>query len=470
MKFTQDIVIGLEIHLELNTKTKLFCSCGRDGDDSPNSRTCPICLGHPGTKPALNKKAIKKAIKICLALDAEIDKELIFSRKSYFYPDMSKNFQITQFEQPLATKGKLKLRNGKTIELTRLHLEEDPASLSYPKSINDSLFSFIDYNRAGNPLLEIVTEPVISSPEEAREFLNELLSLISYLEVFDNDKGIIKVDANISIKESDYTRIEIKNITGFKELEKALHYEITRQRAYLRRGVKIVQETRGWSEVTRSTKTQRTKETEADYGYIIDPDISITSINDELKKEMSKEIPELPAHKIKRYVQELEVDESDAEVIAHDKPIAEFFEIIANDIEPKLAARWIRREVLRVLNYNDLTIETSKIKTSQIVDIVTLIKENKISETTGQKLMEKIIEEEIDVIKYIQDNDLMQVSSSDELNSILDVVIKENAQAVDEYKAGAEKSFHYLIGQVMRKTKGKANPQVVNKLMKEKLS
>lgn len=470
MKFTQDIVIGLEIHLELNTKTKLFCGCSREGDESPNTRTCPICLGHPGTKPGLNKNAIEKAIKICLALDAEIDEKLIFSRKSYFYPDMSKNFQITQFEQPLSTKGKLKLKSGKTINITRLHLEEDPAALSYPKSINDSLYSFIDYNRAGNPLLEIVTEPEINSPEEAREFLNELLSVVSYLDVFDHEEGIVKVDANISIKESEYTRIEIKNITGFKELEKALHYEITRQRAYLRRGVKIIQETRGWSAASRSTKPQRTKETEADYGYIIDPDISTTIIREELKNKIKETIPELPNHKIKRYSKEMGVEESDAEIMAQDKHIAEFFEETAKLIEPKLAARWIRREVLRVLNYNNQTITDSKIKVEQIVDIVTLIKDNKISETTGQKLMEKIVEEELDIKKYVQENNLLQVSSEDELNSIIEEVLKENEKAITEFKAGAEKSFHYLIGQVMRKTKGKANPEVVNKLMKEKVN
>ena len=246
--FNSDIVIGMEIHVELDTKTKLFCGCQREGkeDELPNTRTCAVCLGHPGSKPVLNKKAVLYALKICLATGCDISNELIFSRKSYFYPDMSKNYQISQYEIPLGTDGKIELESGKQIRLRRIHLEEDPASLVHPSGMFDSQFVLVDYNRSGNPLCEIVTEPDLTGPDEAREFMKKMVTILNYLEVFNIEKCIIKADANISIKESGYSRVEVKNVTGFKEIERALNYEISRQKQEVKSGMKIMQETRGW--------------------------------------------------------------------------------------------------------------------------------------------------------------------------------------------------------------------------------
>ncbi|MEE9525113.1 MAG: Asp-tRNA(Asn)/Glu-tRNA(Gln) amidotransferase GatCAB subunit B, partial [Candidatus Woesearchaeota archaeon] len=243
MKFTTDIVIGLEIHVELATDTKLFCGCATSGSDEPNSRTCEVCLGMPGSKPVLNKKAIDYALRLCLALGCKISPELIFSRKNYFYPDMAKNYQISQYEIPLGVGGKLRLGSGKTVGITRVHMEEDPAALTHPAGMEKSSFVLVDYNRSGDPLVEVVTEPDLESPEEAREFMKHLITILNYINIFDVNRCIIKADANISIKESKYTRVEIKNITGFKEIERALKYEVERQKQNTN---EIVQETRAW--------------------------------------------------------------------------------------------------------------------------------------------------------------------------------------------------------------------------------
>ncbi len=469
MKFSSDIVIGLEIHVELDTKTKLFCSCKRRTTEEPNTNVCPICLGHPGARPVLNKKALDSALKLCLALDCDLFKELIFSRKSYFYPDMSKNFQITQFEKPLGSEGKLQLKTGKIINLTRIHIEEDPAALIYPKGMKSSSYVLIDYNRAGNPLVEVVTEPELTSPAEAREFLNRLLSIISYLKIFDINNCTIKADANISIKESDYQRVEIKNISGFKELEKALTYEVTRQKTLLRRGLKVKRETRGWNEAGKTTISLRTKETEEDYGYIIEPDLSTIDITDELIKVMQKEIPELAQQKSERFVKEYKLDKVDAQVMAMELELANLFEKVAEKIDPKLAARWLRKELLRVLNYNKKTVREIEFDEKEIIELLSLVQTKTISETTAQRIMEKLMEEKFSPKEYVEREGLMQVSSESEIRKLCRRVIKEQEKAVKDYLAGEEKSFHYLVGQVMRLTKGKADPILTDKIMREEL-
>ena len=256
-KFTSDVVIGLEINVELDTNTKLFCGCATSGSDEPNSRTCEVCIGAPGSKPVLNKKAVDYALKLCLALECNISPSLVFSRKSYFYPDMSKNYQITQYEIPLGKKGKLKLSSGKEIGITRIHMEEDPAALIHPAGMTGSSFVLIDYNRSGDPLCEVVTEPDLESPEEARDFMKQLITVINYLKIFDDSHCIIKADANISIKESGYTRVEIKNITGFKEIERALKYEVERQKQNIK---DIEHETRAWDSDKGITFSLRKKE------------------------------------------------------------------------------------------------------------------------------------------------------------------------------------------------------------------
>lgn len=466
-KFTTDIVIGLEIHAELDTKTKLFCSCPTKGSDKPNSRTCEICLGHPGSKPVVNKKAIEYAIKLALALNCKIAKDIIFSRKSYFYPDMAKNYQITQYELPLGEKGKLCLTTGEDIGITRVHLEEDPASLTHPSGMQDSAYVLVDYNRSGNPLVEIVTEPDIESPEQARDFMKQLISILEYLEIFDVNNGIIKADANISLKESGYVRAEVKNITGFKEIERALFYEVDRQKKDLSEGKNIVQETRAWNSDKGITFSLRKKETEDDYGYITDPDLTITEISKEMIEKIKDDMPELAADKVKKFIDVHKINKVDAEVIAAEKQLAELFERVALEIDPILAARWLRRELKRVLHYNKKTLKDIKLDEKQLKALLSLIEKNKITDKVGQKIMEELIVKPFDVKEYVKSKGLEAVSDIKEIERYCKEAISENPLAVEEFKAGKDKALNFLVGKVMGKTKGKASPKEVNEIIKK---
>ncbi len=455
-----EIIIGLEIHVSLNTNTKLFCSCSTSENDSPNSRTCEICTGFPGSKPLLNKKALDYALKLCLALDCNIASELIFSRKVYFYPDMGKNYQITQYELPLGFNGKLKLSN-KEINLTRIHIEEDPAAL-----IHNNNTVLIDYNRSGTPLCEIVTEPELSSPEEAKEFLKRLLTILQYLKIFNINNGIIKADANISIK--PYERVEIKNINGFKDIELALKYEIKRQEKLVYEGNPIkIRETRGWDSDKGITIFQRSKEGEADYGYIIDPDLVPIDISKSLIEKIKKELPELPQEKSLRYQNEYKIKKEDSEVLANDFELTTLLEsAIKQKINPLFAAEWIRREVTRVLNYNKKEIHETFIS-KNLLDVLNLIQNNKINRQTGQRLMELLVDNNINIKEYVKENNLELSSDNKKIEEIILKVIKDNKSIVDEYKKGNGKSFMYLVGQVMKSSKGKAEPRLVNELLKK---
>lgn len=466
-KFTSDIVIGLEIHIEADTSTKLFCSCPTKGSEEPNTRTCPTCLGMPGSKPVLNEKAVEFGLKLALATESSIAKELIFSRKSYFYPDMAKNYQISQYEIPLAIKGKLKLRDGKEIRLTRIHLEEDPASLVHIGSMQTAPFVLVDYNRSGNPLIEIVTEPDLTSPEEAREFMKQLITLLGYLKIFDEKDGIIKVDANVSIKESNYTRAEVKNITGFKEIERALRYEVERQKKLVSEGKKIIMETRAWDSKQGITFSLRTKETEEDYGYIIDPDLTKIELKKEVIDKIKKEMPELAHKKIEKFLKDHKLKKEDAEIIAAEKEIAELFEKVAKEVNPVLAAKWIRRELARVLNYSKKTLEDVGDIEKHLTDLLKLIEKKTITEKTAQRLMEKLIEKPFDVIKHIKEEGLAALSDKEGLEKYCREAIKENPKAVEDYKSGKKEAFNFIVGQVMRKSKGRATPKEIHEILKK---
>ena len=468
--FKTDSIIGLEVHIELNTNTKLFCGCPTKGSEEPNTRVCEVCLGHPGSKPVLNKKAVEYALKLCLALNCRINKELIFSRKSYFYPDMSKNYQITQYEIPLGEEGNLKLKDGKEIGITRVHMEEDPASLVHPSGMQQSAYVLVDYNRSGNPLLEIVTQPELGNAEEAREFMKQLITTLNYLKIFDINNGIIKADANVSIKESNYTRIEIKNITGFKEIERALMYEIERQKAAVSEGKKLEQETRSWESEKGITFLLRKKETEEDYGYILDTDLVKTEITKEIVDKIKKEMPELAHDKIKKFVTKHKIKKEDAEILAAEKELAEMFEKVAEEVDPTLAAKWLRRELVRVLNYNKKGIHEIGMDEKHMIQLLKLIENKKITENVGQKLLEKLIEKPFDVNEYVKKEKLEAVSDISELEKYCKEAIKENPKAVEDYKKGEEKALNFIVGSVMRKTKGKATPKEVNEIIKRFIS
>ena len=466
--FKTDVVIGLEIHIELATDSKLFCSCSTHAEeDEPNTRTCPVCLGHPGSKPVLNKKAVDYALRLCLALGCKIAPELIFSRKSYFYPDMSKNYQITQYEMPLGEKGSIRLSDGVKIGINRVHMEEDPAALVHPAGMTGSSFVLIDYNRSGDPLCEVVTEPELTSPEQARDFMKQLINILRYLGIFDVNRCIIKADANVSIRESGYQRVEMKNITGFKDIERALKYEIQRQKKDMKDGQMIKKETRAWDGQYGVTRSLRSKETEADYGYIIDPDLVPIDITKEWVSGVKENMPELPDEKVKKFMKHLGLNVDDAKVISADKDMAELFEKVVKDVDAVLAAKWIRRELVRCLNY--VKKDLSDVDSKELVVLLRLVEEKKITETTGQKLMEKLVAGSFDVEKYVKKEGLGVLSDSGELEKLCDEAIAENEKAVLEYKEGNEKSFNFIVGAVMRKSKGKADPKVVREMLLNKI-
>ena len=459
MTFTSDMVIGLEIHVELDTHTKLFCGCPTKGNEEPNTRVCPTCLGHPGSKPVVNAKAVEFGLKLAMALQCKIAPSLIFSRKSYFYPDLAKNYQITQYEEPLGEEGVLAI-DGKKIGITRVHLEEDPASLVHEKSS-----VLIDYNRSGNPLVEIVTKPELHSAEEARDFMKKLLSILNYLGIFD-EAGIIKADANVSLKEGKYVRHEIKNITGFKEIERALHYEIQRQQMELESGHKLRQETRGWNPERGITYPMRIKEVEEEYGYIIDPDLVGIDITDEMKQKAEESLPELAGEKIKKFT-DMGIDKGDAEVLAQDRLMAELFERVSKKVDKVLAARWIRLELGRVLNYHKKTVADEIVDEEQFIVLLRLLQDGKITNRVGQKLMDTLAEKSFDVAKRVKKERLEVVSDTKALEKICKAVVDGNKKAVEDYLKGEQKSFQFLVGQVMAKTKGQVNPQEINRILKK---
>lgn len=466
-KFTSDVVIGLEIHVELATDSKLFCPCATHGDDAPNSRTCPICLGHPGSKPVLNRKAVEYAIRLCLALGCKVNKGLVFSRKSYFYPDLSKNYQISQFEIPLGENGRLKLKSGKEVGITRVHIEEDPASLVHPAGMAGSKYVLVDYNRSGDPLCEIVTEPDLDSPEQAREFMKELITVLNYLGIFDVDRCIVKADANVSIKESGYVRSEVKNITGFKEIERAIFFEVERQKNAFKVGEKFVQDTRSWDADKGLSERIRTKESEADYGFIIDPDLVRIDVSDSWLDEVRVGMPELAQDKVVKFVEKHGLKREDAEVIAQEKLLAELFEKVAVEVDPLLAAKWLRRELVRVLNYNRKELRDIQLDEKQLIVLLRLIEEKKITEKTGQRIIERLVEKPVDVHELVKSEGLEAVSDDSVIRKFCLETIAENPKAVNDFRCGSGKSLNFLVGQVMRKSKGKATPNEVNNILKE---
>tara|TARA_B100000315_G_scaffold260798_1_gene325412 strand:+ start:11967 stop:13370 length:1404 start_codon:yes stop_codon:yes gene_type:complete len=467
MRFNKMIKIGLECHVPLNKiKTKLFCGCSLPKETSePNTHTCVTCLGHPGSKPVLNKEAINQSLKLSLALNFKVNNEIFFSRKNYFYPDMNKNFQITQYEIPLGINGVLKLEN-KEIKLKRIHLEEDPGSLVHPEGMQKSSYVLVDYNRAGMPLCEIVTEADLESPEEARDFLRKLISVISYLGVYDPNKNPIKVDANISIKEKGYTKVEIKNISGFKEVETALLNEVDRQK----NSKKVEQETRAWDSSKGITFSLRQKEEEIDYGYIFEGDLVKVEFDRDKINKSKEEIPELAHEKIKRYLKEFRLDKKDAEVLSQEHKLALLFEKVSKEIDPILAARWLRRELLRVLNYNKKSIEDLEIDEKHLIDLLNLVEKKQITDANAKKILEKLIKKPFDVKEYVKKEGLRVIAKEDELEKICEEAIKKNKKAVEDYKKGEERSLNFIVGQVMRLTKGQAKPDVVRKIIINKLS
>jgi aspartyl-tRNA(Asn)/glutamyl-tRNA(Gln) amidotransferase subunit B len=469
-------VIGLEIHVQLLTESKVFCSCSTKFGAPPNTQTCPVCLGLPGVLPVLNEKAFHYAIKTALALNCEIAKEIKFDRKNYYYPDLPKNYQISQYSIPIGKNGWLEIKsNGssKRIRIRRIHLEEDAGKLVHSE---DGRYSFVDYNRAGIPLLEIVTEPDINSPDEAYTFLQELRTLILYLGVSDcnMEEGSLRCDCNISLRkvgdEKLGTKIELKNMNTFKGVKQALEYEVHRQMMLLEDGKEIIQETRLWDQAKQITYSMRTKEEVHDYRYFPDPDLVVYEISQDLIDKLKAEIPELPSEKRRRFKEVYKLSDYDIEILTRDKALADYFEEVLKYYKnPKAACNFLTTDMMGAMNELNMNITDVKLPPENFARLLKLIDDGRISIKIAKEIIGELLKEGLDPEKYVEEKGLIQISDEAQLEAIVEQVIKENPKAVSDFKSGKEKAITFLVGQVMRLTKGKANPGLVNKLLKQKL-
>lgn len=471
-------VIGLEVHLQLKTGTKVWCSCSADYDHSaPNTHTCPICLGHPGVLPKLNEKVLDYAIKGALALNCEINKESKFDRKNYFYPDTPKNYQITQFDKPYAGRGFLDIKlNGKEkrVGITRVQIEEDAG-----KSIHGANESYINFNRASMPLIEIISEPDIRSADEAYEYLNTLRSILKYTGISDvsMELGSLRCDANISVRKSGEpfgTRVEVKNLNSFKAVAKAIDYEIGRQIEHIENGGTVDQETRLWDDAVGITRIMRSKEEANDYRYFPEPDLVRVVISDERIERLEKEMPESKVDKIARFLNEYGIKEYDAEVLSEDIELANYFEGVAKSSNNgKSASNWVLTEVLRVLKEENKVIEEFQICSEDLGELITLIDKGIISSKIAKEVFAIRLVENKKPSKIVEEKGLVQVADVSEIEAIVDRVLGANEKMVEDYKNSDEgkkpRVLKGIMGQIMKETKGKANPQIVTDLLMKKL-
>jgi len=456
------VKIGLECHVQLQTQTKLFCGCPNRFVHEPNNYVCETCLGFPGSKPRVNAKAVEFALKIGLALNCQIPKETYFSRKSYFYPDMSKNFQITQYEIPIASTGFLQIPQKK-IRIKRIQIEEDPARLQHEEN-----YVLVDYNRSGTPLCEIVTEPDFSSPDEARDFLQELSSMLEYLGVYDSSvEGSMRADANISVAD---TRVEIKNVSGFKEVERALNYEIIRQSGIIRRGQQIIQETRGWDPVAGVTKSMRAKETEEDYGYIFETDLPRIILSREKIEELRKNLPEFAPQKVERYVINFGITAEQAISIAREYDIATMFEHVVKHIDPKLAANFFVKALKKTLNFNNMRLKQTGLKKEHIIELLDLLSNNRITERAAELMIRDLVITPRSPKSMVESQSMQRIYDEKEIEKFIDQAISENARAVVDYRSGRKESFEFILGQALRKSKGRADPKIAREVLQRKLA
>ncbi len=470
-----EAVIGLEVHVQLNTKTKIFCSCSTSFGESPNSNTCPVCLGLPGALPVLNKEVVKKAIQLGTAIEANINQHSIFARKNYFYPDLPKAYQISQFEVPIVSDGKLEIdtkEGAKIVRIEKAHMEEDAG-----KNIHEGSYSLVDLNRACTPLLEIVSKPDMRNSEEAIAYLKKLHAIVRFIGISDANmqEGNFRCDANVSIRpkgdEKLYTRVEIKNLNSFRFIAKAIEYEIERQSAAWESGrynEEVVQETRLFDTNKGITLSMRNKEESADYRYFKDPDLYPVFIDEKLLKEAQK-INELPSAKKIRYMKDFNLKEDDANLLVSDPLLAEYFESMLNlGVKAKTSVTWLCVELLGRLKA-EITLENCGVSARMLGVLAKRIDEGKISGKSAKDVLDKLLEEQGgDVDALIEQMGLSQVNDTEAIVKVIEEVLKNNADKVLEYKSGKDKLFGFFVGQAMKNLKG-ANPSVVNAILKEKL-
>jgi aspartyl-tRNA(Asn)/glutamyl-tRNA(Gln) amidotransferase subunit B len=475
--------VGLEIHIELNTKTKMFCSCLNDSDEKkPNNNICQVCLAHPGTLPVINQEAVKKVIKAGLALNCQINQDSKFDRKNYFYPDLPKGYQISQNDMPLCQKGFLEINNQK-IRINRIHLEEDTGRLIHPENQD---YSLVDFNRAGVPLMELVTEPDIKSGKQARKFAEELQLIMNYLEISsaDMEKGEMRIEVNISMSEKKDqlgTKVEIKNLNSFKVVEKAIEFEIDRQLKKLELKEKIIQETRGWHDKKAVTFSQREKEQAHDYRYFPEPDLPPMEFSNDFIQEIRNSIPELPQAKRERFKKEYQLSDQAIEVFIQDKHLSYYFEKTVSELEPNLSQEKLGRLIKIINNYlvtdlkgllkgESVTNEKFLIDPENFAEFVTLIDDGKLSSKAAKAVLLEMFNTGKDPSNIIEEENLGQITDQAEVEKIIQETIKENFKAVEDYKKGKQNSFQFLIGQIMAKSRGKANPETVKELLKKLLN
>ena len=473
--------IGLEVHIELKTKSKMFCSCKNDPNERhPNVNICPICMGHPGTLPVINEEAVKKTIKTGLALNCQIPDYSKFDRKNYFYPDLPKGYQISQYDKPLCKDGHLAI-SGRKIRIRRVHLEEDTGRLIHEKE-----HSLVDFNRAGIPLMELVTEPAITSAKEAKEFAEELQLILRYLDVSEADmeKGELRVEANISLTadtEKLGTRVEIKNLNSFRAVEKALEYEIKRQTKVLDSGKKVLQETRGWDSKKEATFSQRVKEEAHDYRYFPEPDLPPLHFMKEYVDEIRGQIPELSQQRRERFKKEYGLSEKDTEFFVQNKDLGEYFEKVVSEFEPrlspqelskliKLAANYVITDLQGLLKKASVEGEDFLITPENFAEFITLIYKDQISSKIAKTVLQEMFARGGDPSHIIEERGLTQIIDTAEIEKIIKDVISQNPKAIEDFKKGKDNALQFLIGKVMSATKGKANPEAVNKSLKEHLT
>jgi len=460
------VMIGLEIHVQLNKlNTKIFCGCPLDyHDDEPNTHTCPVCLGLPGSLPVINRKAVEYSIKVGLALGCSIEEHTQFYRKNYYYPDLPKGFQITQYDYPIASSGYINIEgeDGEVrIRINRAHMEEDPGRLVHEGgSIERSKYTLIDYNRSGVALLEIVTEPDIRSPKEARRFLDKLRNILEYLDVVDTTlEGSMRVDANISL--SGGSRSEVKNISSHKGAERALLFEIVRQKNLLRRGGKVVQETRHFDEARGVTVSLRTKEEAHDYRYFPEADLVSLRVAD-WAPGIAKTLPELPDARRERFVSQYGITDDHAKSLTSEKKVADFYEQVAAEVDSKLAAVWIADVLKGELNYRDLGIDA--FASANMVQLVKLLAGDQITEQSGVEVIRTILDEGGTPDEVVAEKGLLK-AGGDLVTAAVEEAITENPQAVEDYRSGKQEAVNFLMGQVMKKTKGRADAKEVRKMI-----
>ncbi|WP_334109897.1 Asp-tRNA(Asn)/Glu-tRNA(Gln) amidotransferase subunit GatB [Thermodesulfitimonas autotrophica] len=474
-----EAVIGLEIHVELKTESKIFCASSAHFGGAPNAHICPVCLGLPGVLPVLNKKVVEYGIRAALALNCEVAHFCKFDRKNYYYPDLPKNYQISQYDLPLAQNGYLEIDTGngrKRIGIIRIHMEEDAGKLVHQGTVTTTPYSLVDYNRTGVPLLEIVSAPDMRSPEEARAYAEKLRSIIQFTGISDckMEEGSLRVDANVSVRPAGTkefgVKTEIKNVNSFRALQRALAYEIERQIELLETGGAVVQETRTWDEGKGVTLPLRSKEEAHDYRYFPEPDLPPLVISREWVAEIYRSLPELPDARRERYMRDYGLPAYDAGVLTATREIGDYFEACVKLYpQPKTVSNWVMGELLRLLNATNTEITASPVKPEQLASLLKLIDSGTISGKIAKTVFEAMFSSGRDPEKIVAEQELVQISDVAALEAVVREVITANPKVVADYRQGKEKALGFLVGQVMKATKGKANPALVNKLLRENL-